>query len=64
MNEATFDDVDWKLDYFGDNYDELLKIKKKYDRDFVLWQHTSVGADAYWEVAEDGRLCRTGSVHY
>ena len=58
VNEATFDDPDWKVDYFGENYDALLEIKKKYDPDFALWQHTSVGADAYWEVAEDGRLCR------
>ena len=58
MNEATFDNPDWKEDYFGENYDRLLKIKKKYDPNFALWQHTSVGADAYWEVADDGRLCR------
>ncbi|MCJ1286178.1 hypothetical protein MMC26_005523 [Xylographa opegraphella] len=58
MNEATFDDPGWKTDYFGANYDALLKIKKKYDPGFALWQHTSVGADAYWEVAGDGRLCR------
>ena len=58
MNEATFDDPDWKADYFGENYDELLKIKRHYDPNFVLWQHTSVGADVYWEVAGDGRLCR------
>ena len=64
MNEATFDDPDWKMDYFGENYDALLRIKNKYDPKFALWQHTSVGADAYWEVAEDGRLCRVGSNRY
>ena len=58
MNEATFDDPTWKLDYFGENYDRLLKIKKKFDPEFVLWQHTSVGTDVYWELAPDGRLCR------
>ncbi|KAI1504776.1 FAD-binding domain-containing protein [Biscogniauxia marginata] len=58
MNEATFDNPSWKEDYFGQNYDRLLEIKKKYDPEFALWQHTSVGADAYWEVAGDGRLCR------
>ena len=59
MNEATFDDPDWKVDYFGENYDALLKIKQKYDPNFTLWQHTSVGADSYWKIVEDGRLCRT-----
>ncbi|KAI0972014.1 FAD-binding domain-containing protein [Xylaria arbuscula] len=58
VNEATFDDPHWKEDYFGANYDRLLQIKNKYDPKFTLWQHTSVGADAYWEVADDGRLCR------
>ncbi|KAL8841192.1 MAG: hypothetical protein Q9170_001046 [Blastenia crenularia] len=58
MNEATFDNPNWKQDYFGSNYDKLLAIKRKYDPYFALWQHTSVGADVYWEVAGDGRLCR------
>ncbi|KAM5343620.1 hypothetical protein ACJ41O_012157 [Fusarium nematophilum] len=58
MNEATFDNPTWKEDYFGSNYKKLLSIKKKYDPKFALWQHTSVGADAYWELASDGRLCR------
>lgn len=58
MNEATYDDSDWKADYFGENYDTLLKIKRKYDPSFALWQHTSVEADVYWEVTNDERLCR------
>lgn len=57
VNEATFDDPDWKEDYFGENYAKLLAIKMKYDPNFALWQHTSVGADAYWNLAGDGRLC-------
>lgn len=58
INEATFDDPTWKQDYFGKNYETLLRIKRKYDPQFVLWQHTSVGTDAFWEVSGDGRLCR------
>ncbi|OTB00611.1 hypothetical protein M426DRAFT_267397 [Hypoxylon sp. CI-4A] len=58
VNEAVFDNPNWKADYFGENYNRLLEIKNKYDPEFALWQHTSVGADAYWEVARDGRLCR------
>ncbi|KAI1105907.1 FAD-binding domain-containing protein [Jackrogersella minutella] len=58
MNEATFDDAAWKEDYYGANYDRLLEIKKKYDPGFALWQHTSVGMDAYWELNGEGRLCR------
>lgn len=58
MNECTYDNPTWKEDYFGPNYERLLGIKETYDPHFALWQHTSVGADAYWEVAGDGRLCR------
>ena len=58
MNEATWNDPDYKEDYFGENYEKLLQIKRKYDPNFALWQHTSVGSDAYWEVAADGRLCK------
>ncbi|ETS80423.1 hypothetical protein PFICI_07952 [Pestalotiopsis fici W106-1] len=58
VNEATFDNPDWKIDYFGENYDELLRIKQKYDPEFSLWQHTAVGADVYWKPSDGGRLCR------
>ncbi|VUC29520.1 unnamed protein product [Clonostachys rosea] len=58
VSEATFDNPNWKEDYFGRNYDRLLEIKMKYDPNFALWQHISVGADAYWKVTEAGRLCR------
>lgn len=59
MSEATFDNANWKRDYFGQDYNRLLGIKTRYDPNFILYQHTSVGANAYWEVAADGRLCRT-----
>lgn len=58
ISEATYDDVDWKNDYFGTNYDRLLDIKQKYDPHFAIWQHTSVGMDAYWGLDGEGRLCR------
>ena len=58
INEATFDNPDWKADYFGENYDKLLDVKRKYDPEFLLWEHTSVGTDVYWEVTRDGSLCR------
>ncbi|KAI0896797.1 FAD-binding domain-containing protein [Annulohypoxylon nitens] len=61
VNEAVFDDSNWKADYFGENYDRLLEIKNKYDPQFTLWQHTSVGADVFWEVSGDGRLCRVSA---
>lgn len=57
MNEGTYDNVDWKTDYYGSNYDKLLQVKKTYDPDFLLYSHTSVGADEV-TVASDGRICK------
>lgn len=58
MNEATYDNPDWKSDYYGVNYDALLGVKEKYDPGFALWSRPSVGSDMVWTVAQDGRLCR------
>ncbi|KAJ0365518.1 hypothetical protein COL154_004373 [Colletotrichum chrysophilum] len=57
MNEGTYDNVDWKTDYYGSNYDKLLQVKKTYDPDFLLYSHTPVGADEV-TVASDGRICK------
>ncbi|KAI9148342.1 VAO-type flavoprotein oxidase [Paramyrothecium foliicola] len=57
MNEATFDNVDWKSDYYGPNYEKLLKIKNKYDPNSLFYGPASVGSDE-WNVAKDGRLCK------
>ena len=58
INEATYDNPDWKSDYYGQNYERLLRVKEKYDGKFSLWQHASVGADVYWQENAEGRLCR------
>lgn len=58
MNEATWDNVNWKEDYFGANYDALLRVKQKYDPNGLFWANAAVGNDKYWEVIRDGRLCR------
>ncbi|OAQ98856.1 hypothetical protein LLEC1_01718 [Akanthomyces lecanii] len=57
INEATFDNAHWKEDYFGANYDKLLRVKKRYDPQFVLYGPASVGSDT-WVRTADGRLCR------
>ncbi|KAJ4293058.1 hypothetical protein N0V88_005722 [Collariella sp. IMI 366227] len=57
INEATFDNPSWKEDYFGLNYDRLLRVKDKYDPNSIFYGPASVGSDR-WAVASDGRLCR------
>jgi len=56
-NEASYNYVHWKTDYYGANYERLLAIKRKYDPGNVLWGGVNVGGDLM-TVAGDGRLCR------
>ncbi|KAI1175094.1 FAD/FMN-containing isoamyl alcohol oxidase-like protein MreA [Nemania sp. FL0916] len=57
MNEATWDNPNWKDDYFGSNYNTLLTIKQKYDPKHVFWANAAVGSDQCSVSAADGRLC-------
>ncbi len=59
MNEADFLQVDWKEAFFGSKYPELLRVKKRYDPDNMLYVRVGVGSEAY-EMQRDGRVCRTG----
>lgn len=58
MNEATWDNVNWKEDYFGSNYDTLKAIKADYDPQNLFWAEAAVGSDVSWVVAADARLCK------
>lgn len=57
INEGDFNNPNWKIDYFGANYPQLLAVKKKYDPNDLFYAIASVGNDD-WKVAGDGRLCR------
>ncbi|KAK6200842.1 hypothetical protein LQW54_009425 [Pestalotiopsis sp. IQ-011] len=57
MNEADFNQVNWKVDFFGANYNKLLAIKNKWDPTGVFYILKGIGSDA-WTVASDGRMCR------
>lgn len=59
VNEATWDNSNWKEDYFGSNYQALSQVKQKFDPYHVFWVNAAAGSDIYWKTAEDGRLCRT-----
>jgi hypothetical protein len=55
-NEGTFDNPNWRQDYYGDAYSKLLRVKTKYDAQNVLWNRPAVGSDAL-VLRDDGRLC-------
>ncbi|KAF5667299.1 putative isoamyl alcohol oxidase [Fusarium heterosporum] len=59
INEADFQQRDWKETFYGANYDKLLKIKKKYDPKNFFYATVAVDSDA-WNVAKDGHMCRSG----
>ena len=57
MNEGDRLDPDFKVDFYGSNYNQLLAIKNKYDRASVFYCPTCVGSDE-WGLDGSGRLCR------
>lgn len=57
MNEADFDDPDWKEAFFGANYARLRAVKKHYDPESLFYAKTAVGSDEFGLDAA-GRLCR------
>ncbi|KAI1270205.1 hypothetical protein F5Y18DRAFT_6814 [Xylariaceae sp. FL1019] len=56
LNEANVNEKDWQQTFYGENYDRLLSIKKKYDPKNVFYGKTAVGSEAL-EVTAEGRLC-------
>lgn len=57
LNEADFQEPDWKWVFYGPNYGLLDEIKSQYDPLDVFYALGAVGSDR-WEQREDGRLCR------
>ncbi|KAJ4298815.1 hypothetical protein N0V90_004057 [Kalmusia sp. IMI 367209] len=57
MNEADFRTPDWQEKLFGNKYNTLLSIKKKWDPSFMFYGLKTVGSEA-WNVDDDGRMCR------
>lgn len=48
---------DWITELYGENYDRLVQIKKKYDPQHVFYARTAIGS-ADWVTDGSGRLCR------
>jgi hypothetical protein len=68
MNEGDRLEPDFQQSFYGKNYAELLRIKKKFDPTDVFWAATAVGSEG-WAVrsadglpTENGPLCRTTEI--
>ncbi|KAH7316747.1 hypothetical protein B0I35DRAFT_503838 [Stachybotrys elegans] len=57
LNEADLYQPNWQHAFYGSNYKKLLRIKKKYDPDNILFARMGVGSEE-WEIQPDGRLCK------
>jgi hypothetical protein len=57
LNEADVYEPDWQQAFWGDNYERLLEIKRKYDPHGTFWCLPCVGNED-WEMNGSGRLCR------
>ncbi|KAF2875592.1 hypothetical protein BDV95DRAFT_562230 [Massariosphaeria phaeospora] len=61
MSETDFMNPRWKEEFYGENWERLSEVKRRWDPEGLLYATTAVGSES-WEVAGDGRLCRAGSV--
>ena len=57
LNEANYKQQNWQKEFYGANYNRLLQAKNTYDPDGLLYVHTGVGSEAWYEDANQ-RLCK------
>jgi FAD/FMN-containing dehydrogenase len=57
LNEADFANPRWKEEFYGENWDQLLSVKEKWDPEGLLWARTAVGSEQ-WVEDDEQRLCR------
>ncbi|KAL3462187.1 FAD-binding domain-containing protein [Aspergillus heterothallicus] len=54
LNEADRNDREYKKDWYGDMYEWLNLVKRKYDPENVFWCHRCVGSEGWMEVLGGG----------
>ncbi|KAJ5631142.1 FAD binding domain protein [Penicillium longicatenatum] len=60
MNEGNAFSSTWKQDFYGENYDQLLKLKRKYDPSGSFFVWSGVGSDMWEYDIHSGLLCQVG----
>ncbi|PKX90057.1 putative isoamyl alcohol oxidase [Aspergillus novofumigatus IBT 16806] len=58
MNEGNAFSRTWKKDFYGENYDKLLAVKRTYDPSESLFVWSGVGSDMWEYDLRSGLLCR------
>lgn len=58
LNEGNHYTSDFRKAFYGDNYEKLLAIKKKYDPTGTLYILSGVGSDKWDYDLDTGKLCR------
>jgi FAD/FMN-containing dehydrogenase len=56
VNETDYFEPNWQQEFWGENYQRLSQIKRKYDPDGLFFCHHCVGSEQW---TKDG-LCRSG----
>jgi hypothetical protein len=57
MNEADFRQPRWQSEFYGTNYEGLLRAKRKWDPTSFFYVLKGVGSEA-WTVDNGGKMCR------
>lgn len=58
VNEADFRQPNFQDTFWGDNYKDLLKTKRKWDPENFFFVPKGVGSEI-WSIGEDGRMCKS-----
>lgn len=59
LGEPDIYEPDWRQAFYGDKYNKLYQLKRKYDPKGVFFAETAVGSED-WKAGDNklGRLCR------
>ncbi|KAG5742410.1 hypothetical protein H9Q70_014721, partial [Fusarium xylarioides] len=55
MNEADFSQPNFQSEFFGANYNKLLSVKAKWDKQVFFYARNAVGSEQ-WTVRDNGRI--------
>ena len=56
LNESDRDEPEWQQAWWGENYERLLRLKRRWDPKDVFWCEVCVGGERWRE--REGRVCK------